>query len=123
MPIMKSISRAQAYSALSTVLVCCSAVAAAGAKDRPHRSGIQRISARSEKLEICDASSILLEFPDWLTTVKSLDPAVIRVSAIRPNCLRVQRIASGKAILHVVDRSDHEYSVELNVRASMDNEE
>ena len=81
-------------------------------------SPIHQVDGTTRRIDINDAEVVLLEYPDWLTTVKSLDPAIIRVTAIRPNCLRVQRLGPGTAALHAVDRKDHQYVLEVIVPAA-----
>lgn len=115
--------RANARRIISTVLLCGFAFCGASANEAPAQPAVRRIMARSQALEVCDRSFLELEFPDWLTIVRSHDPAVVHVAAIRPNRLRVECLNSGMAILHAVDRSDHEYTIELNVRARADREE
>jgi len=106
---------------LATVVLCGFAFGGARATDSPslpQPEEIHRIDARAQKLEIRDVTSVMLEFPDWVTTVKSLDPSVIHVTAIRPDCLRVRRISDGLSTLRVVDRHDREYHIEVMVVSS-----
>ena len=119
MPTMRSSSRAATGRFLPTVLLCGFSFCAALAGDSPPPGEATRqIDMATRRIEIRDADSLLLEYPDWLTTVTSHDPSVIRVSAVRPNCLRVQRVATGTTTLRAVDRRDHQYSVEVIVRTS-----
>ena len=121
MPTMRSSSRAATGRFLPTVLLCGFSFCAALAGDSPPPvEATRQIDAATRRIEIRDADSLLLEYPDWLTTVTSHDPSVIRVFAVRPNCLRVQRVAAGTTTLRAVDRGDHQYSVEVIVRASAD---
>lgn len=121
MPMMRSSSRAATGRFLPTVLLCgFSFCAALASESPPPGEATRQIDAATRRIEIRDADSLLLAYPDWLTTVTSHDPSVIRVSAVRPNCLRVQRVAAGTTTLRAVDRGDREYSVEVIVRASAD---
>ncbi len=123
MPTMQSFRRAATCRLLLTVILCGFSFGGAVATDSPSvvkNEMVRQIDAATRRIEIRDADSLLLEFPEWLTTVKSLDPALIRVSAVRPNCLRVQRVTQGTATLHAVDRGDHQYSIQVIVRASTD---
>jgi hypothetical protein len=86
----------------------------------PVAPAIHQVDAATRRVEIHDTDTVLLEYPDWLTTVKSLDPAVIHVSAVRPNCLRIQRVSEGKAKLQAIDRGDRRYSIEVIVRAQVE---
>jgi len=123
MPRMQSFRRAATGRFLPTVLLCGFSFGSADATESPsavNTEAVHRIDAATRRIEIREAESLLLEYPDWLTTVKSLDPTVIRISAVRPNCLRVQRVADGTATLQAVDRGDHRYSIQVIVRASTD---
>jgi hypothetical protein len=101
-----------------TVVLCGFAFAGALADDLPAPQPsevIHQIDTRSEKLEIRSDQTVVLEFPDWVTSVKSLNPSIVHVSAVRPDCLRIRRIGEGLAMLHVVDRHAREYSIEMTV--------
>lgn len=103
---------------IPTVLLCGFAFCGAQAADAPGGSEgvVLHVDSTTRRIELREAES-LLEFPEWLTTVKSSDATVVHVSAVRPNRLRVQRVTSGTTHLMAVDRSEHRYSVELIVRA------
>ena len=79
---------------------------------------MQQVDGTTRRVEFRAADSLLLEYPEWLTTVTSPDLSVIRVTAVRPNCLRVQRVSEGTATLRAVDRGDHQYSIEVVVMAT-----
>lgn len=106
---------------LPTVFLCgfsyCSAFASDSVPSEV-RETIRQVDASTRRIEVRDADSLLLQYPDWLKQVKSLDPAVIQVSAVRPDRLRIQRVAQGSATLHVLDRRDHRYSVEIVFQGS-----
>ena len=107
MPAKRSFHRTFTGRLVPTVILCGFAFGAALAVDSPappQSETIHRIVAGAQKLEVRDAVSLMLEFPDWVTTVKSLHPSVIQVTAVRPNCLRIRRISEGLATLRVVDR-------------------
>lgn len=107
--------------AMPTVLLCGFAFCGALATDvvpLPAPEPLHQIVASSQKLEVRDVSSVVLEFPDWLTRVISHDPAVVHVTAIKPNCLRIIRRTDGQTRLKAHDRKDHEYIVELTVVTS-----
>jgi hypothetical protein len=107
-----------------TVILCGFGFCGAVAKDAPPTAApaIRQVDAATRRVEIHDTDSVLLEYPDWLTTVKSLDPAVIHVSAVRPNCLRIQRVSEGTATLQAIDRGDRRYSIEVIVRAQVESQ-
>lgn len=121
MPSIRLFSRRVASRLLPTVLLCGFAFCGAGAADPPATETVQRIDAATRRIELTSSDSLLLEYPDWLTTVKCQDPAVIRVSAVRPNCLRVTRVSQGTATLRAVDRRDNQYSIEVIVQGSTQN--
>lgn len=123
MPTLQPFSRMATSRFLPTVLLCGFTFSGAVAADLPipvNREAVRQIDSATRQIEIRESDSLLLEYPGWLTTVKSFDPALIRVSAVRPNCLRIQRITHGKTTLLAIDRDDHRYSVEVIVRASTD---
>jgi Flp pilus assembly secretin CpaC len=119
MPTIQSSGRQATGRFLPTVLLCGFAFCGASATESPPAAeSVQQINAASRRIEISTGESLLLEYPDWLTTVKSHDPTVIRVSAVRPNRLRVTRVSKGTTTLQAIDRRDHEYSIEVVVQAS-----
>ena len=123
MPTMPTFCRAATRRFLPTVLLCGFSFGGAIANDKPSADSteqVQQIDAATRRIEIRENDVLLLEYPDWLTTVKSFDPTVIRVSAVRPNCLRVRRVSQGTTTLQAVDRGDHRYSIQVIVRASSD---
>jgi hypothetical protein len=119
MPAIRFLSRRATSRFLPTVLLCGFAFCGAGAAEAPPATEpVRQVDASTRRIELTSSESLLLEYPDWLTTVKSRDPAVIRVSAVRPNRLRISRVSQGATILHAVDRRDHEYSIEVIVQTS-----
>lgn len=109
-------SRTIARRVLSTVVLCGFVHCAAIASDAPSGSAtdsVHTVPANTRRLEVRAAESLLVQFPDWLTRVRSRDSNVIRVTAVRPDCLRVTRVSEGTARLLAVDRHEREYSVEL----------
>ena len=120
---MKHSNRATTNWFLPTVLLCGFGFSGAIAGDAPrpvNREVVQQIDSATRRIEIQDTDALLLDYPDWLTTVKSFDSSVIRISAVRPNRLRIQRVSHGTTTLHAIDRGDHQYSVQVVVRASTD---
>jgi hypothetical protein len=118
---MKPLRRGAMRRLVPMVVLCgfsfCGAIAGESPQPPPVEA-TRQVDAATRRIEFRDAESLLLEYPDYLTTVTSFDPSVIRVSAVRPNCLRVQRVSQGTATLRAVDRSDHRYSVEVVVLAA-----
>jgi len=117
MPIAQTFRRAVTGRFLPTVLLCgfgfcgaCATEVLPQSTDRPIQVG-----SATRSVEIRNSESVL-EYPDWLTTVKSHDSAVIRISAVRPNQLRIQRVGAGTTTLVATDRGDHQYSIEVIVR-------
>ena len=118
MPDARISSRTCASRILPTVLLCGFAYYGTLASDRPPTPVPERlyqIGAATQRLEVCDSDSALLQFPEWLTRVRSGDARVIRVTAVRPDCLRVTRLAEGRTTLTALDRQQREYSVELSL--------
>ena len=106
---------------LPTIVLCGFAYYQAGAGDEnPSADQVRKVDSATRQVRLSSANSLLLEYPDWLTSVKSQDPAVIRVSAVRPNRLRITRLAAGTAVLQAVDRRDLQYSFEVVVPDSAD---
>lgn len=98
---------------LPTVFLCGFSYCSVFADEPPSKDTIKQVDASTRRIEVRDSDSLVLQYPDWLKQVKSLDPAVMRVSAVRPDRLKVQRVAQGTAKLQVLDRSDHRYSLEI----------
>ena len=116
MPNRITLSRTIASRILSTVVLCGFVHCAAIASDAPSGSAtdsVHTVPANTRRLEVRAAESLLVQFPDWLTRVRSSDSKVVRVTAVRPDCLRVTRLSEGTARLLAVDRHEREYSVEL----------
>ncbi|MFO1045378.1 MAG: hypothetical protein U0941_26670 [Planctomycetaceae bacterium] len=105
---------------LPTVFLCGFSYCSVFAGEGPSSDSIRQVDASTRRIEVRDSDSLVLQYPDWLKQVKSLDPAVVRVSAIRPDRLKVQRVAQGTAKLQVLDRSDHKYSLEIVFQDSTD---
>lgn len=121
MPITQTISRAVKSWFLPTVLLCGFGFCGAAATELPRQSADRpiQIGSATRSVQIRNSESVL-EYPDWLTTVKSYDSAVIRISAVRPNQIRVQRISPGTTTLVATDRADHQYSIEVIVHDAGD---
>ncbi|MDB5348604.1 MAG: hypothetical protein JWP89_6981 [Schlesneria sp.] len=118
MPSIQTHCRAATHQLSLAVILCgfgfCGAVAS---ESSPAHGPIHQVNGTTHSIDFSDADSVLLEYPDWLTTVKSLDPAIIRVTAVRPNCLRIQRVGQGTTELRAVDRRDHQYVLAIIVPA------
>jgi len=112
-------SRTSARRILPTVLLCGFAYYGTLASDAPPTAAstepLYIIGAAQQRLEVRDAHSVLVQFPEWLTQVRSGDASVIRVTAVRPDCLRVVRKAEGRTTLNALDRQQREYLVELSL--------
>ena len=118
MPLIHSYCRAVPSQLWLTVILCGFGFCGAVASDSlPATGPTHQITTSTRRIDLLDAESVLLEYPDWLTTVKCMDPSVIRVVAMRPNCLRLQRVGQGAAKLHAVDRQDQQYVLEVIVPA------
>ena len=119
MPSIPSHCRAATRQLRLAVILCgfgfCGAIASDSSPSA--KALTHHVNGATHRIDLSDAASVLLEYPDWLTTVKSMDPTVIRVTAVRPNCLRVQRVGQGSAELHALDRGNHEYVLEIIVPA------
>ena len=114
-------SRTSASRILPAVLLCGFAYCGTLASDAPSApapEAIYRIEAATRRLEVRDAVSVLVQFPEWLTRVRTGDSSVIRITAVRPNCLRVVRLSEGRTTLTALDRKQREYSVELSLVTS-----
>lgn len=122
MPITQTISRAVKCRFLPTVLLCGFAFCGAAATEMPSQSADRpiQVGMATRSVEIRNSESVL-EYPDWLTTVKSHGSGVIRISAVRPNQIRVQRVGPGTTTLVATDRGDHQYSIEVIVHDASDN--
>ena len=121
MPDTRFSSRTCASRILPTVLLCGFAYCGTLASDAPPApapEAIYRIEAATQRLEVRDANSVLVQFPEWLTRVQSGDSSVIRITAVRPDCLRVVRLTEGRTTLTALDRQQREYSVELSLVTS-----
>lgn len=121
MPDTRKSSRTCASRILPTVLLCGFAYCGTLASDAPPTPDtptLYKIEATTQRLEIRDADSVLVQFPEWLTRVRSGDARVIRVTAVRPDCLRVTRLTEGRTTLTALDRQQREYSVELSLVTS-----
>jgi hypothetical protein len=116
MPSIQTHCRALTRQLSLAVILCgfgfCGAIAS---DSSPGNGPIHHVNGITHRIEFSDTDSVLLEYPDWLTTVKNLDPAVIHVTAVRPNCLRVQRVGQGTTELRAVDRRDHQYVLAIIV--------
>lgn len=121
MPMTQMISRAVKSWFLPTVLLCGFGFCGAAATELPPQpaDGPIQVGLETRSVQIRNSESVL-EYPDWLTTVKSYDSTVIRISAVRPNQIRVQRIAPGTTTLVATDRADHQYSIEVVVHDAGD---
>lgn len=116
MPSIQTHCRAATRQLLLAVILCGFGFCGAVASDvSPINGPIHQVSGTTHSIDFSDADSVLLEYPDWLTSVKSLDPAIIHVTAVRPNCLRVQRIGQGTTELRAVDRRDRQYVLAIIV--------
>lgn len=119
MPSIQVYCRALTRQLSLAVILCgfgfCGAIAS---DSSPGHGPVHHVNGTTHSIDFSDANSVLLEYPDWLTTVKSLDPAVIRVTAVRPNCLRVHRVGEGTAELRAVDRRDHQYVLAIIIPAT-----
>lgn len=114
-------SRTSTSRILPAVLLCGFAYSGTLASDaQPVRTPepIYRIEAATQQLEVRDAASVLVQFPEWLTRVRSGDSSVIRITAVRPDCLRVVRLSEGRTTLTALDRQQREYSIELSLVTS-----
>lgn len=119
MPLIHSYCRVMPSQLWLTVILCGFGFCGAVASDSlPANVPTHQVTSSTQRISLFDAESVLLEYPDWLTTVKSMDPSVIRVVAIRPNCLRLERVGQGAAKLHAVDRQEQQYVLEVIVPAS-----
>lgn len=119
MPDLRKSSRTGAHRILPTVLLCGFAYCGTLASQTPPTSKPERlyqIEAATQRLDVRDADSVLVQFPDWLTRVRSADSSVIRVTAVRPDCLRITRLTEGRTLLTALDRQQREYSVELTLK-------
>ncbi len=120
MPTMRLTSRAIAGRMLPTVLLCgfvyCGTFAADPPPDATEK--VHRIDATVRQLEVRDAASCLLEYPEWLTRVESFDPQLVSVTAVKPNRLRITRRANGKTLVKATDRQKAEYTIELTMVSS-----
>lgn len=121
MPMTQMISRAVKGWFLPTVLLCGFGFCGAAATELPPQSDDRpiQVGMATRSVQIRNSESVL-EYPDWLTTVKSYDSAVIRISAVRPNQIRVQRVGPGTTTLQATDRADHQYSIEVIVHDAGD---
>ena len=121
MPDTRFSSRTSVSRILPAVLLCGFAYCGTLASDAPPAAApeaIYRVEATTQRLEVRDADSVLIQFPDWLTRVRSGDSSVIRLTAVRPDCLRVVRLTEGRTTLTALDRKQREYSVELSLVTS-----
>jgi Flp pilus assembly secretin CpaC len=109
-------SRNSARWIFPTALLCgfayCGWLASAAS---PAPEMVYQIGAATHRLEVRDLESVLIQFPEWLTRVRSSDASMVRVTAVGPDCLRVTRLAEGRTTLTAVDRQKREYSVELSL--------
>ena len=118
MPDTRISSRTSARRILPTVLLCGFAYCGTRASDAPPTpppETVHHIGATTQRLEVRDSDSVLVQYPEWLTRVRSSDASVIRVTVVRPDCLRVTRLAEGRTTLTALDRQQREYSVELSL--------
>ncbi len=118
MPDARLSSRTSASRILSAVLLCGFAYYGTLASDAPPSPApetVHRVGAATQRFEIRDADSVLVQFPEWLTRVRSGDADVIRVTAVRPDCLRITRLADGRTTLTALDRRQREYTVDLSL--------
>lgn len=118
MPDTRVSSRTSASRFLPAVLLCGFAYCGTLASEMPPApvpEAVHRIEAATRRLEVRDADSVLVQFPDWLTRVQSGDSSVIRLTAVRPDCVRVVRLTEGRTTLTALDRQHREYSVELSL--------
>ena len=121
MPDARSSSRTSASRILPVVLLCGFAYCGALASDAPSTptpEAIYRIEAETQRPEVRDADSVLVQFPDWLTRVRSGNSSVIRITAVRPDCLRIVRLTEGRTTLTALDRQQREYSIQLSLVTS-----
>lgn len=120
MPKYQTTCRAVTVRLLPTVILCGFAFGGALAADVPVNPpvAVQQINDSTRRIEL--RSDTLLEYPDWLTVVKGFDPKLIRITAVRPNCLRIQGLSQGTTTLQAVDRGGHQYSIEVIVRTTLD---
>jgi hypothetical protein len=121
MPTTRLKGRAFAGRMLPTVLLCgfmyCGTLAADADPPRSAEQ-VHHVSAVLRQLEVRDADSFLLEYPDWLTRVDGFDPQLVRVTAVKPNRLRITRRANGKTLVKAIDRKKTEYTIELTMVSS-----
>ena len=121
MPDTRFSSRTSVSRILPAVLLCGFAYCGTLASEAPLApvpEAIYRVEATTQRLEVRDADSVLVQFPEWLTRVRSGDSSVIRLTAVRPDCLRVVRLTEGRTTLTALDRKQREYSVELSLVTS-----
>ena len=121
MPDTRFSSRTSVSRILPAVLLCGFAYCGTLASEAPLAAApeaIYRVEATTQRLEVRDAGSVLVQFPDWLTRVRSGDSSVIRITAVRPDCLRVVRLTEGRTTLTALDRQQREYSIELSLVTS-----
>ena len=121
MPDTRIFSLTSAHRFLPTVLLCGFAYCGTLASETPTTPKPERlyqIETAVQRLDVRDADSVLVQFPDWLTRVRSADSNVIRVTVVRPDCLRITRLAEGRTTLTALDRQQREYSVELSLVAA-----
>ena len=118
MPDKRKPSRTCVRRIIPTVLLCGFAYCGTRAADKlphPEPEQLHQIGSDTQRLEIGDSDSVLIQFPEWLTRVRSGDARVIRVTAVRPDCLRVTRLTAGRTTLTALDRRQREYAVELSL--------
>lgn len=111
----KTPSRASVSWILPTVLLCGFAYCGTFAADAKSSSAVHKVAHSVQKLELKDTDSVLVQFPDWLTRVQSGNADLIRITAIKPDCVRVTCLGDGQTTLKAVDRQQREYSVELSL--------
>lgn len=110
-------SRTGATRNFLTVLLCGFAYCGSLAADKsaiPAAERVLQMTGTTQRLELGEADAVLIQFPEWLTQVRSTDAGVVRVTAVKPNCLRVTRLASGRTTMTARDRQEREYTVELS---------
>lgn len=121
MPDARFSSRTIASRIIPGVLLCGFAYCGTLASDAPPApapEAVYRIASATQRLEVRDAESVLVQFPEWLTRVRSCDSNVIRITAVKPDCLRITRLTEGRTTLVAYDRQKREYSVELSLVTS-----
>jgi len=100
---------------LLTVLLCAVGMRSAIAEWMWESPSAQQVRPGTRQISVSNARPVVLEFPDWLTTVRGPSPEILRIRALRPDCLEIQGRTPGKAMLSAVDRRQQQYTIEVMV--------